>query len=142
MRKILGDQGKQFMAIGSKMAETMKTEEAQEFSHELAMMGKSMEMTEEVLKKFGDMAAAKNIDGILAHATDFLKYCGHIVMSWQLLKHACESKKILTTNPDNEDFYRGKINDFKVFCQFKLIENIGIANSILNFDEDLINLKV
>lgn len=142
MRKILKDQGKQFLLLGQKINKTMKREEAEEFSHELNMMGKSMEMTEHVLQKFGSMAAKNNIDGILAHATDFLRYCGNIVVAWQLLRHACEAKTLKSTDAVNEEFYVGKINDFKVFCQYKLIDNIGLANSFLNFDEDLSQMKV
>ncbi len=137
MRKILKDSGKLFLYIGEKIQKTMKRKEAEIFSHELSMMGKSMERTEEILKKFVEWAMSKKTNKVLIHATDFLRYCGHIVIGWRLLEHACEAKKMLaeSSSETHSKFYESKIEDFKVFCQFKLIENIGLANSILHFED-------
>ncbi|MEZ4743130.1 MAG: acyl-CoA dehydrogenase [Bdellovibrionota bacterium] len=141
MRKILGDKGEQFMALGQKISATMKNVEAQEYAHELAMMGKSMEMSEKILNKFAILATKGDIDTVLTFATAFLRYCGNIAIAWQLLAHACKAKQLMAESTSN-DFYQEKICDFKIFCQFKLTENIGIANSILNFDEGLMSYNL
>ena len=144
MRKILKDQGKTFMTIGQKVQKTMQQEVAQEWAHELSMMGKSMEQSENILKKYGMLMASKNINGVLSSAYDFLMYCGNIVLAWQLLEHACLAKEMLASaeGDDDKKYYESKIVDFKVFCQQYLVRNLAIAQSILNFDEDLSQLEV
>jgi len=144
MRKILKDRGETFFNVGKKIQATMQREEAKQFPHEVSMIGKSMEMSEKVLGKFGEMMANKNEAAVLAHATDFQNYCGNLVISWLLLEHACLASNELK-NADNEDdkkFYQSKIDDFKVFCQYQLTRNIGLAHSVLNFEEDLTKIRV
>jgi alkylation response protein AidB-like acyl-CoA dehydrogenase len=144
MRKILKDKAQTFMKIGEKMKATIDSDEAKEFAHEVSMIGKSMEMSEKVLEKFSKMMAEGNSNGILAHTTDFLSYCGNLVVSWLLLEQACIAKRKITNGASTEDekFYQSKIVDFKVFCQYQLVRNIGVGNSVLNFEEDLTLLEV
>ncbi len=144
VRKILKDKAQTFFAVGKKIQHAMGTEEAKSWSHEVAMIGKSMEMSEKILAKMSKMAMEKNENGILAHATDFLNYCGNLVLSWLLLEHAIVASKELKSASSDEDkkYYQSKIDDFKVFCQYQLTRNIGLANSILNFDEDLTKITV
>jgi len=144
MRKILKDKAQTFFKVGKKITDCMSKEEAKEFKHEVSMIGKSMEMSEKVLEKFSKMMAEGNVNGILAHATDFLSYCGNLVVSWLLLEHACIAKQKLAAGAsgDEEKYYQSKIVDFKVFCQYQLVRNIGMANSVLNFEEDLTRLEV
>lgn len=143
MRKILKDEAKTFFAVGEKIKKTMNLPEAQNFPHEISMIGKSMEMSEKVLQKFGKMMAAKNMNGVLAHSTDFLTYCGNLVVSWLLLDHACKAQvKIATATGEDKVYFQSKINDFKVFCQYQLTRNIGLAHNVLNFDEDLTKMEV
>jgi alkylation response protein AidB-like acyl-CoA dehydrogenase len=144
MRKILKDRGATFFSVGKKIQATMQREEAKQFPHEVSMIGKSMEMSEKVLEKFGEMLAKKNEAGVLAHATDFQNYCGNLVISWLLLEHACLASNELKNaeNEDDKKFYQSKIDDFKVFCQYQLTRNIGLAHSVLNFDEDLTKITV
>ncbi len=144
MRKILKDKAQTFFALGQKVTACMAKEEAKEFVHETSMIGKSMEMSEKVLEKFSKKMAAGDTGGILAHSTDFLNYCGNLVVAWLLLEHACIAKEKLAAGASGEEekFYQSKIVDFKVFCQYQLVRNIGIANSVLNFDEDLTRLEV
>ena len=142
MRKILKDQAKTFMGLGQLFKETMEKEIAGEFPHELSMIGKSMEMSEKMVQKFGGMIAAKNHNGVLAHATDFLSYCGNMVVAWLLLDHAIVAKeKIDGATPEMQAYYKSKIVDFKVFCKYQLVKNIGIANSVLNFEDDVTSLE-
>lgn len=143
MRKILKDNGETFFNVGKKIQATMEKDEAKGFTHELSMIGKSMEMSEKILAKFGKTMKANNTNGVLAHSTDFLNYCGNLVVAWLLLEHACIAKsKQDGANEEMAKFYTSKITDFKVFCQYQLTRNIGIANSILNFEEDLTTLEV
>lgn len=143
MRKILKDNAKTFFAVGKKIQDTMNKEEAKQFSHEISMIGKSMEMSERMLERFGGLMAAKNTNGVLSYATDFLSYCGNLVVSWLLLEHACIAvNKMDGASEEEKKFYQSKINDFKIFCQYQLTRNIGLANSVLNFEEDLTKMEV
>jgi hypothetical protein len=144
MRKILKDKGETFMAIGAKVQQTMQRPEAKEWEHELRMMGKSMEQSANILKRYGEQLAKNNMNGVLSSAYDFLMYCGNIVLAWQLLEHACVAKqKLPNANGEDEKRYlESKIVDFKIFCQQYLVRNLAIAQSILNFDEDLSGLEV
>lgn len=143
-RKILKDKAQTFFAVGKKIQAAMANPEAKVWGHETSMIGKSMEMSEKILAKFGQMAMSKNENGIFAHSTDFLNYCGNLVLSWLLLEHAIEASKLLKTATSEEDkkYYQSKVDDFKVYCQYQLTRNIGLANSILNFDEDLTKISV
>ncbi|EQC52244.1 acyl-CoA dehydrogenase C-terminal domain-containing protein [Bacteriovorax sp. DB6_IX] len=64
--------------------------------------------------------------------------------SWLLLEHACLASEELknAASEDDKKFYQSKIDDFKVFCQYQLTRNIGLAHSVLNFDEDLTKIRV
>ena len=85
----------------------------------------------------------KNLNGILAHATDFMNYCGNIIVSWKLLEHACLAKReIENADEEKKKYLQSKIDDFKVYSQYQLTRNIGISNSILNFDEDLTKITL
>ena len=86
----------------------------------------------------------KNEIGILSHSTDFLNYCGNLVVSWLLLEHAILAKKEIAAGCTDEEkkYYQSKIVDFKVFCQYQLVKNIGIGNSVLNFDNNLMKLEL
>ncbi len=143
-RKILKDKAHTFFEVGKKIQAIMNTEEAKEFDHENSMIGKSMEMSEKILAKFSEMAAKKNHNGILSHATDFLDYCGNLVVAWLLLEHACIAKKKLAGEVSEEEkkYYQSKIVDYKVFCQYQLVKNIGIGNSVLNFENNLMELEL
>lgn len=144
MRKILKDKGKAFFAVGAEIQKTMGRAEAKIFVHELSMIGKSMEMSEKILQKFGKKMKENNVNGVLAHATDFLNYSGNLVVSWLLLRHACEAIKLMVDckSADDKKYYQSKIDDFKIFCQYQLTRNIGLANSMLNFEEDLTQMSV
>ncbi|MAE59708.1 MAG: acyl-CoA dehydrogenase [Halobacteriovorax sp.] len=143
MRKILKDEAKTFFSVGEKMKAIMNSEEVKSWPHEVSMIGKSMEMSELVVKKMGKQMMDKNEGAVLAHATDFMNYCGNLVVAWLLLEHACiAKKKIDSAEGDLKKYYQSKMDDFKVFCQYQLTRNIGLANSVLNFEEDLTTMSV
>jgi len=60
------------------------------------------------------------------------------------MEHACEAKKALTSavGEEEKEYYQSKVLDFKFFVQQQLVKNVGLAHSMLNFEEDLSQLKV
>lgn len=144
MRKVLKDNAKTFMSVGAKIQKTMARPEAQAFKDELAVMGKSLEKAQAILQRFGALAKENKHEAILYHATSFLSFSGNLVVGWLLLNGACEASKLLATAANEEDrqYYQSKIVDFKFFAQQQLVKNVGLAHSMLNFEEDLSHLKL
>jgi alkylation response protein AidB-like acyl-CoA dehydrogenase len=144
MRKVLKDNAKTFLSIGDKIQKTMSRPEAQEFPEELVLLGKNLHKAQEILTLFGTLAKANKYDAILFHSMSFLNYSANLMGSWLLLEGACEAIAATPTAQSNEDkdYYQSKKVDFRFFVQQQLVKNSGIAQSILNFKEDLSQLNV
>jgi alkylation response protein AidB-like acyl-CoA dehydrogenase len=144
MRKVLKDNAKTFMAIGTKIQKTMSRPEAQEFPDEVAMIGKNLQKAQEILAQFGALAKANKFDSILFNSMSFLNFSANLIGSWLLLEGACEAIVATPSAQSSEDknYYQSKKVDFRFFVQQQLVKNSGIAQSILNFKEDLSQLNV
>lgn len=143
MRKILKDQGETFKALGAKIQKTLSHPATGNWKNECASLATSMQKAQSILEQYGKHAAAKEFDKVLASSTDFLAYCGNLIVAWRLLSGAIIAHEELEGGNSNEkDYLESKIVDFKVFCQHYLSRNTGIAQSILNFDQDLTELEL
>lgn len=144
MRKILKDNAKTFMSMGEKIQKTMKRQEAQTFPEELGVLFKNLEKSQEILGHFGALAKKNQYDTILFHALNFLNFSANLICSWLLLEGACEAIKMAgsANGAEDKDYYESKKIDFRFFVQQQLTKNSGIAQSILNFKEDLSQLNV
>ena len=144
MRKVLKDNAKTFMGIGAKIQKAMARKEAQEFPDELVMLGKNLQKAQEILAHFGTLAKANNYDAILFHSMNFLNFSANLIGSWLLLEGACEAiiAAPAAQSSEDKDYYQSKKVDFRFFVQQQLVKNSGIAQSILNFKEDLSQLNV
>lgn len=144
MRKVLKDNAKTFMGVGAKIQKTLARAEAQEFSDEVGMIGKNLQKAQEILVKFGAHAKANQIDSILFNSVSFLNYSANLIASWLLLESACEAKLAMkgAQTQEEKDYYASKVVDFRFFVQQQLVKNSGIAQSILNFKEDLSQMDI
>ncbi len=143
MRKILKDQGETFKALGAKIQKTLTHPQTGNWKNECASLATSMQKGQMILEQYGKHAAAKEFNNILASSTDFLAYCGNLIVAWRLLSGAIIAKEELDGgNSADKDYLESKIVDFKVFCQHYLSRNTGIAQSILNFDQNLTELEL
>jgi alkylation response protein AidB-like acyl-CoA dehydrogenase len=144
MRKVLKDNAKTFMGIGAKIQKTMARKEAAEFPEEVAVLGKNLQKAQEILAYFGALAKANNFDAILFNSQSFLNFSANLVVSWLLLEGACEAVAATPSaqGQEDKDYYQSKKVDFRFFVQQQLVRNAGIAQSILNFKEDLSQLNV
>jgi len=140
MRKILKEQGKTFAKVGKKIAATMAHPlVAEHFQAETQILGQSLQKAQEILAQFGKLAMANNMDGVLLHCSDFLKYAGHVITSWRLLEHALIALQALPQAQGDEKAYlESKVQDFHIFTNYFLTENIGLGKLILNSQ---INMK-
>ena len=137
MRKVLKDKGATFQALGAKIQQTLGEKEAANWQTECGFIGKSMEKAVAILQKYGEWAAAKNFDAITGTSMDFLNYCGNLIVAWRLLRGAVVAQRLLDEGSyDDKAYLETKIVDFKVFAQHFLTRNGGLAQSILNFEQD------
>jgi hypothetical protein len=96
-----------------------------------------------IVQKLGELAKGGKTDSVLAYCTDFLNFSGNLVVSWLLLEQACEAqKKLADAIGDDKSYYLSKVTDFKVFTQHYLSRNLGIAKTILGFEEDLTGIEL
>jgi alkylation response protein AidB-like acyl-CoA dehydrogenase len=137
MRKILKDGGETFKALGEKIVKSLSHPQAGKWKAESAMLAASMQKAQSILENYGQKAGAKNFDAVLASSTDFLTYCGNLIVAWRLLDGAIVASESMDGASDEDKrYYESKVTDFKIFCQHYLSRNNGIAQSILNFEQD------
>lgn len=139
LRKVLKDNAKTFMQIGAKMQKTMSRPEAQMFADEVAVLGKNLQKAQEIVMKLGGLAKENKFDSVLFNSVGFLSYSANLVASWRLLEGAIAAQNEMANakTQEDKDYYQSKIVDFRFFVQQQLVKNAGIAQSILNFKEDL-----
>jgi len=143
MRKILGDKAQTFTALAEKIQEEMKRAQGKGFDKEVEAIGSSLVKAQKILERYSLFAAEKKFDNILASTMDYLNYCGNIVVAWRLLAGAnCACEMIDSASDADKSFLESKMMDFKVFTQHYLTRNVGIAHSILNFEQDLTSLEL
>ncbi|MDC1174077.1 acyl-CoA dehydrogenase [Bacteriovoracaceae bacterium] len=143
MRKILKDNAKTFQKLGAKIEATIKKAAGQGWDTEVSMLGKSALKAGEIVKYYGQLASEKKFNHILTSATNFLAFSGNLIVAWRLLESALVAKeKLASSSGDDKAFYQSKIDDFNVFAQHCLTKNSGIAQSILNFEQDLDSLEL
>jgi hypothetical protein len=137
MRKILKDKGETFQALGAKIQATLSKKEAASWKEECALISKSMQKAVSILEKYGQWASEKKFDYITGTSMDFLNYCGNLIVSWRLLHGAVVATELLEKGGyEDEAYLKSKIVDFKVFSQHFLTRNAGLAQSLLNFEQD------
>jgi alkylation response protein AidB-like acyl-CoA dehydrogenase len=134
-RKILRDGGKTITRVFEEIGKSLAKGQSS-WSKESALLGESLQGAQKILESFGAAAKAKNEKRILDHCTDFLNYCGNIVVSWLLLDMALKAGE-QTAQASGEDltYLNSKIEDFQVFSQHYLVRNKGIYTTIMGFEE-------
>ncbi|CAM9927551.1 unnamed protein product, partial [Chrysoparadoxa australica] len=142
MRKILKDKGETFQALGKKIQASLANPIAGSWKNETQALGTSMQKAAQILEHYGKYAAAKDFDSILASSTDFLTYCGNLIVAWRLLNGAILAQDLLNQGDSDKEYLESKIVDFKIFCQHYLTRNTGIAQSILNYDQSWTSVEV
>jgi alkylation response protein AidB-like acyl-CoA dehydrogenase len=139
MRKIMKDKGKVFYAVGTKISASLKTDEARLFNDERNLIIANQKLIDEIMKKFGLKISQNKMNDVLEHATDFLHFCGNLMVAWRLLEGACEANREFskgTPTPERKAFLDSKVVDFKIYCQHYLVKNFAIAKSILDFEHN------
>ncbi|MFZ4712532.1 MAG: acyl-CoA dehydrogenase [Bacteriovoracaceae bacterium] len=139
MRKILKDNGK---ALGIMTNEILKaiSESPKDFCpKEVDLMSKVMMSAQTVMGMITKKAQAKDMEGILAHCTDFLQFASCLVMAWRLLDSAIvANSKLANASADDKQYYQSKIADFRIYCTHYLVHNVALAKTMVEHE---LNLK-
>ncbi|MCB9061997.1 MAG: acyl-CoA dehydrogenase [Halobacteriovoraceae bacterium] len=142
-RKILKDQGKTLMRLAGKIQKTLTDPNASSWPTEVALIGKSLEKAQSIVAKFAEHAQKNEFAPILEHATDFLNFSGHLVTAWLHLRSAIIAKGMIeSTQGDEKLFLQSKLDDFRFFCRYYLVENAGISQKILNYNYSISDFNV
>jgi len=139
MRKVIRDNGEALLSTISRIEKSLGQISKGEWDDELAEVKNSIEDTKRILSHWAPLVKEGKSDDILKNATSFLFFESNLIVAGLLLKGALisreELKKTTLIEPDRS-YYESKVVDFRVFCQQCLTVNTGLANSILNFDQD------
>lgn len=134
-RKVLKDGGKTLMKFATLIGEAAAKGSA-DWKDECALIQESLKGLQEIMTEFGKQASSKKMDSILFNSSDFLTYCGNLVLSWLLLEGA------LLAKGQNDAYYQSKIVDFRTFCQHYLTANKGLHKTLIGFTEDLSTIEL
>lgn len=143
MRKILKDGGKTFQALGAKIQKDLaKASSVAEWKKEVEMMGSSMQKAMEILTKMGEMMKQNKVNAVLQHCADFLNFSGNLIVAWRLMVGALHAQdKLSSASGDEKAFLETKSVDFRIFCQYYLSQNLGLAKTITGCDLDVSTLE-
>ena len=130
-RKILRDKGDAFIALLKTIEKSLPAVKS-EWKGEISLIKQSLKDAYAFLQYYGDLAKNKKMDKILESATDFLNFSGNLIVAWLLLEHALLAKKKQKEDP----YYHSKMEDFRAFCRYSLVENTALAKSVFGFAKD------
>jgi alkylation response protein AidB-like acyl-CoA dehydrogenase len=132
-RKILKDEGKTLKVFLGRIQKSVESG-SENWPNECALLEESIKGLSEILASFGKAAQNKNNQYILNNCTDFLFYCGNILVAWLLLDLAVLAKSDSEeASGDHAAYLESKQEDFEIFAQHFLVRNRGIYATIMNF---------
>ncbi|MCO4793154.1 MAG: acyl-CoA dehydrogenase family protein [Bacteriovoracaceae bacterium] len=134
-RKVLKDGGKTLNLFVQEISSSLESA-GDDWKAECALIKECLGDLQKIMARFGKDASEKKMDSILFNSSDFLTYCGNLVLSWLLLENA------LLSRGKEDDYYKSKIVDFKTFCQHYLTTNKGLLHTLTGFEEDLSTVEL
>lgn len=142
IRKILRDQGTVFKLLLEKIQGTINQMDVSFWTKEVELFSKILGQVPKILNKLLLLSSQNDSKQVLFYCTDFLQYCGNLVVGWNLAKNALKALEIknegLNIGQNNgqydKEFLESKIIDLRIFCQNFLTQNLSLAESILNYD--------
>lgn len=143
MRKILKDQGKTMMWLSEDIMKMVTQLDEAKFKKEKDMMLKVMNSAQQIMGTLGGYAKNNQMNLVLQNCTDFLQFASQLVMAWRLGEAALlADKKLSGASAEDKKYYESKMTDFRVYCANYLIHNLSTAKTILEFDQDVLQLEI
>lgn len=81
------------------------------------------------------------VDVFLADASLFLEMVGIFAVGWMWMQQAIVSRKKLEISGVDKDFYLGKIETAKYYCQYELIKISSISDRLCNSSHPTLTMK-
>ncbi len=99
-----------------------------------AQLGAKLKDMQEVFTHLLSFAMEGNYERFLADATIFMEFASTIVVGWQWLEMATESKKALVTGQlkQTEEFYESKIHTMKFYFKYEIPKIAGLKETLLD----------
>lgn len=139
MRKILKDNGKALTMMTGEIMKSLEKCPKDLCPTEVELMKKVMMSAQSIMGMITKKAQNKDMEGILAHCTDFLQFASCLVVGWRLLDSAIIAQsKLGAAVGEDKKFYESKIADFRIFCSHYLVHNVALAKTMTDHE---INLK-
>jgi alkylation response protein AidB-like acyl-CoA dehydrogenase len=143
MRKILKDQGKTLMWLTEEIMKMVNQLDDAKFKKEKDLMMKVMASAQQIMGTISGYAKNNQMNLVLQNCTDFLQFASQLVMAWRLGEAALmDAKKLGSASGDDKKYYESKVTDFRVYCANYLIHNLSTAKTILEFDQDVLQLPI
>lgn len=143
-RKILKDKGATFGAVGAKIQKTLASPQVRAWEKEVALIVKSLGEAQKIAEDMGKKAV-QDPNYMLQYCSDYLEFCGNLIVGWRLLENARVAQELLTAgkgNPDEKKHYESVVADFKIFAQNFLIHNTAISKGIIDFETRVDKLEI
>jgi alkylation response protein AidB-like acyl-CoA dehydrogenase len=144
MRKILKDGGKAFGSMAANIQQSVRKESGDRWQKECALIATIMQQGADIVRQYGAWAQKKEINSILGSSTDFLTFCGNLLIAWRLMDGAQLASDAIdgASGDEQKEYYQSKIVDFEIFCHNYLTANLGLAESILKFEDNYSTMKI
>ena len=151
MRKILKEGDWAIKNMLGKITHTL-TRNADKWEEEGKLFTLVLKNLQTIMQQFLVKVQKNELNAILSHCTDFLQYCGHLIVAWRLWESAIIAQNQLENSNSNsngnsltteqKEFYQSKIIDFKFFCKNFLVKNLSLFETISNFQLNLDGISV
>jgi butyryl-CoA dehydrogenase len=137
-RKVTAKNGKALQLLAKEIQQTINdANNYNDLKPYTNVLLENLGLVQKVMATLMPHALKGNFERFLADATVFMDFLGTIVVGWQWLKIATESKQVLEEKNGNQpnEFYEGKIHTMKFFYTYELIKTKGHAKILMNTKE-------
>lgn len=143
MRKILKDGGKSLGSLTQEIVASVQALDETKFKKEKDLFSKVLMSAQTVMQQLTTYAKNNQYNLILQNCSDFLHFASQMVVAWKLLQSAVlADQKIQSTTGDEKKYYESKVVDFKIYCAHYLTQNLSVARTVTDFQDDVTTLEI
>ncbi|MGB0453324.1 MAG: acyl-CoA dehydrogenase family protein [Bacteriovoracaceae bacterium] len=135
-RKILKDEGKTLQKVFDRIKESTKKAKSlfPDEGASIELVEQSLNDSLKILGKFHHWSK-ESPEKILFHSFDFLMFCGRLFVGHLLLDQAILAKESVSdAAATDKTYFESKQDDFFVFAQHYLTQNLGVSTQICEFE--------
>ncbi len=142
-RKVIMQNGRAFLLYINELQHTItaagKYKELEKFADEL---NQALTKLQEVTHHLISIARQEGPEALLADATLYLEFFGHVTIAWQWLLQGIAVQKALNNGAAKKDssFYHGKMFTLRYFFAYELPKTLGLVERLM--DDDRLTLEM